>query len=108
MTKKTMTNKAMKKSNLPLILTVIVMIFLYLPIVVLVANSFNESRFGSIWNGFSLKWYEALFESRAIWSAVYNSLIIAISSTFASTLLGGLAAFALYRYKNSNLQKFNY
>lgn len=98
----------MKKSRFPFIMTIIVMIFLYLPIVVLVINSFNESKFGGVWSVFSLKWYEALFKERSIWSAVYNSLVIAISSTIASTILGSLAAFALYRYKKSKLQKFNY
>jgi spermidine/putrescine transport system permease protein len=97
-----------KKSRFPLIITIAVLIFLYLPIVVLVINSFNESRFGGVWSGFSLKWYESLFETRSIWYAVYNTLVIAISATAASTILGGLAAFAIYRYKNSTLQKFNY
>lgn len=98
----------MKKSRFPLIMTCIVMVFLYLPIIVLMINSFNGSKYGGIWSGFSLKWYESLFKERSVWLAVYHSLIIAISSTVASTLLGGVAAFALYRYKNSKLQKFNY
>lgn len=98
----------MKKSRFPMMITIGVLIFLYLPILILVINSFNESRFGGFWNGFSLKWYQALFKERAIWDAVYNSLFIAFSSTIAATFLGSLAAFVLYRYKASNLQKFNY
>lgn len=98
----------MKRSKIPLIMTVLVMVFLYLPIIVLVVNSFNESRFGGVWSGFSLKWYENLFKERAVWEAVYNSLIIGISSTIASTILGSLAAFAIHRYKHSSIQKFNY
>jgi spermidine/putrescine transport system permease protein len=98
----------MKKSRFPMIITIAVLIFLYLPIIVLIVNSFNESRFGGVWSGFSLKWYESLFKERSVWYAVYNSLVVAISSTVASSFLGGLAAFALYRYKNSKLQKFNY
>ncbi len=98
----------MKQSKIPFIMTFLVMAFLYLPIVVLVMNSFNESRFGGVWNGFSLKWYETLFRERLVFEAIYNSLIIGISSTIASTILGSLAAFAIYRYKNSKLQKFNY
>jgi len=98
----------MKKSRFPLIMTLVVMIFLYLPIVILVINSFNESRFGGEWSGFTLKWYENLFKERSIWHAVSNSLIIAVSSTVAATILGSLAAFALYRYKHSKLQQFNY
>ena len=49
----------MKHSRLPLIITMIVLIFFYLPILVLVINSFNASRFGSTWEGWSLRWYAA-------------------------------------------------
>lgn len=80
---------------------------LYLPIVVLIANSFNESRFGGVWTGFSLKWYEKLWNERAIWSALTNSLLIATLSTVVATVLGTLAALALYKYK-SFLQKSHY
>ncbi len=48
----------MKRSRLPLIVTAAVLFFLYLPILILVANSFNASRFASGWRGFSLVWYE--------------------------------------------------
>lgn len=98
----------MKKSRFTLGMTVLCLFFLYLPIVMLVINSFNESRFGGVWNGFTLKWYESLLQDGSIWQAFYNSMIIAISSTIASTILGSLAAFALYRYKTSNLQKVNF
>ncbi len=97
----------MQRSRFPLVLTLGVLIFLYLPIIVLVITSFNESRFGGAWTGFSLKWYGRLFQERAIWNALSNSLIIACSSTLISTLLGSTAAFALYRYKTT-LQKAHY
>ncbi len=97
----------MKERRLSLILAACVLFFLYLPIVVLIANSFNESRFGGVWTGFSLKWYEKLWNERAIWSALTNSLIIASLSTVVATILGTLAALALYKYK-SLLQKTHY
>ena len=50
----------MKRSRLPLITTIIVLIFFYLPILVLVLNSFNGSRFGGTWDGWSLHWYAQL------------------------------------------------
>jgi len=98
----------MRQSRFPLIVTILTLIFLYLPIIVLFVNSFNGSRFGGIWGEFSLKWYYRLWSDRAIWDAFWNSMIIAISSTAVSTVLGSLAAFALYRYKKSGLQKVNY
>ena len=97
----------MKRSRVPLIATILVLLFLYLPIVILMVNSFNESRFGGVWTGFSLKWYEKLFHERAIWNAVQNSLIVGLSDTIISTVMGTAAAFGLYRYK-SRIQQIQY
>jgi spermidine/putrescine transport system permease protein len=91
----------MKLARFPLVLTGIVLLFLYLPIVVLVINSFNESRFGGTWAGFSLKWYERLLHERTVWNAFKNSLIVGISATAISTPLGALAAFSLWRYRTA-------
>lgn len=98
----------MKRSKVPLYLTIGVLCFLYLPIIVLVINSFNASRFGGAWGGFSFKWYQKLFEDKAVWYALKNTMIVGISSTVVSTVLGSLAAFALYRYKRSSIQKAHY
>lgn len=97
----------MNRSRLPLITTVIVLLFFYLPILILVLNSFNASRFGSEWGGFTLDWYVRLFNDRPIWMALRNTLIIAVTSTLSAMLLGTLAAFALHRY-NSRLQRMHY
>lgn len=97
----------MKKSRFPAYMTLFVLIFLYLPIVVLFINSFNDSRFGGEWTGFTLKWYERLTRERGLWQAFRNSLIVALSATFASAILGTTAALALYRYK-TRLQKVHY
>lgn len=97
----------MKKSPFCLVVTIIITLILYLPIAILVVNSFNESRFGAGWMGFSFKWYARLFEEGDLWLALRNSLLIAVSSTIASTLLGSLAAFAIHFYKGS-VQKVHY
>lgn len=97
----------MTKGKVPFIITGIVLFLLYLPLVVLVINSFNASKFGGEWGGFTLGWYKALWTHREVWGALANSLIIATSSTIASTILGTLAAYSLYRYK-SKLQKTHY
>jgi spermidine/putrescine transport system permease protein len=97
----------MKRSRLPLIITVGVLIFFYLPILVLVINSFNASRFGSTWEGWSLRWYARLWHEREIWLALENSLIIGISATLLSVVLGTTAAFALHRCQ-SQLQRIHY
>jgi len=98
----------MKRSKVPLYVTIGVLFFLYIPIIVLVFNSFNASRFGGAWGGFSFKWYQKLFEDKAVWYAFKNTMIVGVSSTLVSTILGSLAAFALYRYRRSNIQKAHY
>lgn len=97
----------MNRSRIPLFTTVLVLLFFYLPILILVINSFNASRFGGSWDGFTLDWYAKLFNDRPIWMAMRNTLIVAVSSTLTSMVLGTLAAFALHRY-HSRLQRFHY
>ncbi|MBI2993482.1 MAG: ABC transporter permease subunit [Gammaproteobacteria bacterium] len=71
--------------------------FLYVPIFVLIAYSFNDSRLVSLWGGFSLRWYGELLRDRQIVDAALLSLRIAVISATVSTLLGTLAAIALTR-----------
>lgn len=98
----------MRPSRVPAIVTWLVLIFFYLPIVVLVAQSFNSSRFGGHWESTSLKWYIALMQRDDIWSALVNTLVIAASATLGAMVLGTSAAFALHRYAGSRLQKVHY
>lgn len=97
----------MDRSRTPWVTTAAVLAFFYLPVVVLVANSFNASRFGGGWEGFTLDWYRKLFTQREIWAALSNTLVIAAFATAVSTVVGTSAAFALHRYK-SRLQKVHY
>lgn len=71
--------------------------FLYLPIVILVIYSFNDSRLVTVWGGWSLRWYRALLEDSAMLEAAGVSLRIALLSATAATILGTLAALALVR-----------
>jgi spermidine/putrescine transport system permease protein len=89
----------MRKSRFPLYITIAILVFFYLPIIIVFMQSFNASRFGGTWNGFTLAWYVKLFNDRNIWHALTNTLIIAATSTLVSIVLGTLAAFALYRYR---------
>ncbi len=89
----------MKRSRLPAVLTVLVLAFLQAPLVMLVLNSFNASRFGGTWEGFTWQWYERLWQADEVWEAFFLSLQLAIASTLAATLLGTLAAWSLHRYR---------
>jgi spermidine/putrescine transport system permease protein len=97
----------MKQNTFCLGTTIAVLIFLYLPILILTIYSFNDSRFGGEWSGFTLKWYEKLIDDTELWEAASNSFLIAISATVVSTILGTSAAFALHQY-SSKLQKVHY
>jgi putrescine transport system permease protein len=71
--------------------------FLYLPIVILVIYSFNESRLVTVWAGWSLRWYRELLNDAAVLNAAWVSLRIAFVSATMATMLGTLAALALVR-----------
>jgi spermidine/putrescine transport system permease protein len=97
----------MKRSRLPFFVTIGVLFFFYLPIVVLVVNSFNASAFGGHWEGFSLRWYVKLLSQRDILLALENTAIIAVTATLVSSILGTSAAFALHYYKSA-LQRYHF
>ncbi len=80
------------------VLSSLVVLFLLSPLLLLMFFSFNASRNITSWSGFTLDWYAVAFSDRALWIAVRNSLIIAVASTAASTVLGTLAALALGKY----------
>lgn len=73
--------------------------FLYLPLVVVVAYSFNNSKLNAEWVGFTWHWYQVLLSDDTMLKAAGNSLLIALTASLASTMLGTMAGYALYRYK---------
>lgn len=73
--------------------------FLYLPIVVLVIYSFNDTRYSSNWQGFTFKWYDALRHNRQLLDSLVNSLAVALLSSTVATAIGTLAAVAFQRYR---------
>lgn len=76
-----------------------IFLFLYLPIVILIAYSFNENRFVSVWTGFSTHWYAEVFKDDAVRNAFRVSLWLAVWSTVISTIIGTLTAIAMERFK---------
>jgi spermidine/putrescine transport system permease protein len=98
----------MRRSRLPFVVLVFVLVFFYLPILILVVNSFNASRFGGGWQGFSLRWYVRLFQEAEIWQAARTTLVIALTVTLVSLVLGTTSALALHRFAKSRLQRLHY
>jgi spermidine/putrescine transport system permease protein len=74
-----------------------VYVFLYLPILVLVVLSFNESRFSAQWKGFTLDWYVKLWQNDLLWQAAKNSLVVAAVTAVVTTVLSTMAALAMAR-----------
>jgi spermidine/putrescine transport system permease protein len=71
-------------------------LFLHLPLVILAAFSFNASRF-TVWQGFSLRWYTGALADSQLRDATWNSLVIGIFATAASTIIGTLCAYGLWK-----------
>ena len=78
--------------------TFVVLVFLYLPILVLAGYSFNTSRLNIVWEGFTLRWYEQVWSNVPLMRAAQNSLIVAGVTTLFSVVLGTLGAWLLHRY----------
>ncbi|AJS60832.1 ABC transporter permease [Paenibacillus sp. IHBB 10380] len=84
--------------------SLLMMIFIYVPIVLVIVYSFNNTRLSGDWKGFTLDWYSSLLKDRHVMEALVNSLIVAVTSTVVATLLGTIAALTLRdlgkRWKN--------
>ena len=82
--------KVLQKVYLALIL-----IFLYAPILTLMVLSFNASKSRAKWGGFTLRWYQEMFDSSTIMDALSNSLSIALFAAIIATLIGVLACIGI-------------
>jgi len=87
------------KSRFSKYITIIVLAFFYLPMIVMTVNSFNNSKYGITWKGFTFQWYIDMFNNPKILFTLLNSLIIGVSAMVASMILGTLAAFCIHYYK---------
>ena len=76
-----------------------VFFFLYAPLAALIAFSFNDSKRNTVWRGFTLNYYQQLFNDQALLIAFANSLTIALMATVISLVIGALAAVLLWRYR---------
>ncbi|CAD6511848.1 spermidine/putrescine ABC transporter permease PotC [Candidatus Profftia tarda] len=72
--------------------------YFYIPIIILIFNSFNISRFGTQWKGFTVYWYSKLLNNDTLLQAAGNSITMAVLSSTFATFIGTLTAIALFRY----------
>lgn len=79
--------------------TLLMYVFMYAPIAVLGVYSFNKSRYGAIWEGFSIRWYRRLLGDTRLFAALGDSLTIALCAVAVSAILGTLMAIGLSKYR---------
>jgi len=72
--------------------------FLYLPLAAVAFFSFNRSKYGLIWEGFTLNWYIKLFENQIILEAALNTIILAVVSTIIATIIGSALAIGMQKF----------
>lgn len=77
----------------------IILMFLYAPIIILIILSFNKSKSRSKWGGFTLKWYQSLFQNEEIMNALTTTLLIAFLSALIATVIGVAASLAISNMK---------
>lgn len=77
----------------------IIYAWFYIPIAILVINSFNQSRFGINWQGWTTHWYNVLLNNYSLLQAARHSLLLGVTSATCATLLGSMTAVALYHYR---------
>jgi spermidine/putrescine transport system permease protein len=73
--------------------------FLYVPLLIVIVYSFNDSRLNAEWVGFTFDWYDKLFHNQDMLLAAGNSLLIGLTASAAATVLGTMAGMAMYRYR---------
>ena len=77
----------------------LLLVFFYLPIVYTIVFSFNSSKSLTVFEGFSLRWYERMFESRTMVEAIWYTFIVAIIATAVSVVIGTIASIGLSKRK---------
>jgi len=78
----------------------LVLTFLYVPMLIVCVFSFNAGKSTTAWSGFTFDWHQKLFNNASIMNALYTSLLLSVTVTFLSVIIGTLGSIAMYKYKN--------
>lgn len=87
------------KTKFPQIYLAVLLFFMYIPIMLTILYSFNESKISSVWGGWSFKWYEELLHDRDMKEALRNSLVLAGLSCLSASVIGTLGALGMTKTK---------
>ena len=96
------------RTKLPNLYLAIILIFMYLPILIVIIYSFNENKLTAIWAGFSLKWYTELLKDKDLMEALKNSFILGVLSCFCAGVIGTIGAVGMARmnYKTKGIMEY--
>ncbi len=96
------------RTKLPNLYLAIILIFMYLPILIVIIYSFNENKLTAIWSGFSLKWYTELLKDKDLMEALKNSFILGVLSCFCAGVIGTIGAVGMARmnYKTKGIMEY--
>ncbi len=99
----------MRRISLPLwLVSAFLYAFLYAPIVVVIVYSFNASRYGGPWRGFTTDWYPSLLDNEDKLQAAKNTFVLAFASTGVATVLGTMLGYGLSRYRFPGKKLFSF
>lgn len=87
----------MKKVKFSGIYLTIMTVLMYLPILLVVIYSFNESKMSSMWTGFSFRWYQELFRDKSMFEALMNSIVLGLTSSILAAIIGTLGAVGMQK-----------
>lgn len=77
----------------------LIYLFFYIPIITLIAYSFNDAQYSLVWHGFTWSWYSDLFHDSDLWMSALHSLALGLTAATLATAIGSLAAVTMYRYR---------
>ena len=78
-------------------LSFLIYLFLWAPVIVIIVFSFSSNKYGTSWDGFTLKWYAELFNNVAVKDALVRSLVVASITVIVSTIIGTITGYGLYK-----------
>lgn len=85
----------------------LIYLFFYIPIIILIVYSFNDTQYSLLWQGFTWRWYAELFSDSDLWISTWHSFFLGLASATVASLIGLIAAVSLYRYRFKGRQFLN-
>ncbi len=93
---------------LKILFIILIFVALYFPIVIVIILSFNESKTGTVFSGFTFKWYAEIFKDKSLYTSILNTLLVAVWSTIIACILGVMAAIGINALSKKSRKVMNF